>query len=122
MIAKNFVPLAAILSCLAVPAQAADKPQLLTPADIGTTFATGYPFSATSKGGKVVMITLKPDGTAQAVPQGKKKGNKGKWRLSDKGYCTTWGKSAEHCYTVRQTGANYEFLNPSGIVVAHWTK
>ena len=58
MMAKNFVPLAAVLFCLAVPAQAADKPQLLTPADIQTTFATGTPFSATSKGGKVIMITL----------------------------------------------------------------
>ena len=119
---KNLVPVAAILTCLAAPAQAADKPQLLTPVDIGATFATGTPFSATSNAGKDIMITLKPDGTAQAVPHGKKVGNKGKWRLSDNGYCTTWGKSAEHCYTVRQTGSDYEVLNTSGIVVAHWTK
>ena len=68
MMAKNFVPLVAILFCLAAPAQAADKPKLLTPEDIQATFATGTPFTATAKGGKVVMITLKPDGTAQTGP------------------------------------------------------
>jgi hypothetical protein len=113
--------LAAGLSCLASPLQAADKPPTLTPDDIKTTFGTGLPFSAATPGGQIVMMTLKPDGTAQAAPKGKKKVNKGKWRLSDTGYCTKWGKSAEHCYTVQKNGAGYDVKNPAGVVVAHWT-
>src|SRR5262245_10590674 len=102
MTAKDFWLLAATLSYLPWPLEAADKPQPLTPDDIKTTFATGHAFSAATPGGEVVMLTFKPDGTAQAAPKGKKKVSKGKWRLNDTGYCTTWGKSAEHCYTVQK--------------------
>jgi len=40
--------------------------------------------------------------------------------VSDKGYCTTWGKSAEHCYTVQKIGGGYEILGPGGKVAARW--
>ena len=110
------------LSCLAISVHAADKAHLLLPAEITSTFATGVPFAATAPSGKMIMLTLKPDGTAQATPKGKKKGKRGKWRLSDDGYCTTWEKSSEHCYKIRQNGAGYDVLNISGIIVAHWAK
>jgi len=106
----------------ALPAHADDIPKVLAPADIGAAFMTGQAFAATANTGKIIMITFKPDGSALAVPKGEKKGNKGKWRLSDKGYCTTWGKSPEHCYTVRLTGTSYEVLSGTSIVVAHWAK
>jgi hypothetical protein len=118
----KFAALAVSFLGLALPAHADDIPKVLTPAEISSTFVTGLPFAATANTGKVIMITLKPDGTALAVPKGEKKGNKGKWRLSDKGYCTIWGKSPEHCYTVRLVSISYEVVNATGLVVAHWAK
>ena len=114
--------LTASLVYLCQPALADDMPKVLAPADIGATFMTGKPFEATANTGKIIVITFKADGSALAVPKGEKKGNKGKWRLSDKGYCTTWGKSPEHCYAVRLTGSSYEVLNEANIIVAHWAK
>ena len=111
-----------LLSHFVVPAVAADKPHLRTPPEIKATFGTGTPFTATAPSGKVIMITLKPDGVAQAVPKGKKKGKAGKWRLSDDGYCTAWEKAAENCYKIRQIGADYEVVNASNAIIAHWTK
>lgn len=122
MTIKNSALTLILLSCLAIPANGADKPHLLTPAEIMATFATGVPFTATAPSGKVFMITLKPDGTAQNVPKGKKKGKTGKWRLSDDGYCTSWEKTAENCYKIRQIGTTYEVVTPGDVTVAHWSK
>ena len=116
---KQLLPIVGMVMWAAA-AHAADKPHLLTPDEIKTTFATGTAFSATAPSGKVVMFTFKADGSALSAAKGQKKGTKGKWRVSDTGYCTTWGKNAEHCYTVRQTGTSYEVLNQSGTIVAHW--
>ena len=83
-----------------VLAEAQAATATLKPDEIKSIFAVGKPFAATPPTGKVVKITLNPDGSAKAVPEGKKTGTKGTWRLSDKGYCTTWGKGnispAEH--------------------------
>ena len=118
--AKIFASITVIaLFCIGSEAHAAND---VKPADIQKIFVVGKPFSATAPVGKVVMITLNPDGTAKAVPKGKKKGTKGTWRLSDKGYCSTWAKGSEHCYTVRPQGDGYDVMNKSGIVVAHWGK
>jgi len=111
--------IAAVLSCDGSPVRAAEN---VSPADIQKMFAVGKPFSATAPSGIAVMITLNPDGTAKAIPQGKKKGPKGTWRLSNTGYCSTWSKGSEHCYTLRQKGDGYDVVNQSGIVVAHWSK
>lgn len=106
----------------ATPAPAAKKARLLTPDEIKTTFGVGKPFAATSPAGKVIMITLKADGSASAVPKGAKKGKVGKWRVSDTGYCSTWAKSTENCYQIRQTGGSYDVETTTGTVVARWMK
>jgi hypothetical protein len=98
------------------------KPHLLTPDEIKATFGTGKAFAAKSLSGKVIMFTLKPDGSATAVPKGSKSGRKGTWRVSDTGYCSTWEKGAEHCYQIRQLGAGYDVETNTGTVVAHWVK
>jgi hypothetical protein len=117
----KWVLLAAMLPCVATPTYAAEKAHPLSPDEIKTLFATGKAFSASTPGGRTVAMTLSPDGKAVAVPKGEKKGNKGKWRLSDTGYCTKWGRSPERCYTVQKRGDGYDVLGPSGTVVAHWT-
>jgi len=120
-------PIAALMIIgFAAPAAAAPAATALTPDQIKTTFATGKSFTATSPAGKVYSLTLNADGTAlraaMAKPNAKTKpkGEAGKWRVSDKGYCTTWGKSPEHCYTVQKSGIGYEILGPGGKVAAHW--
>jgi hypothetical protein len=115
----GFSTVATILFCIDSSSVGAED---LKPADIQEIFVTGKPFSATPPTGKVVMITLDPDGSAKAVPKGKKKGIKGTWRLTDTGYCSTWAKGTEHCYTIRPQGDGYDVVTKSGIVIAHWTK
>ena len=106
----------------AVPAAAPKKAHILTPDEIKATFGIGKAFAATSPAGKMILITLKPDSSATAVPKGSKKGKKGTWRVSDSGYCSTWTKSTEHCYQIRQTGGGYDVETTTGTVVAHWMK
>lgn len=121
------VSLAAILTIsLAAPALAATAAATpLTPDEIKTTFATGKPFTAVSPGGKSYTLTLNADGTAvraaasKTGAKAKGKGETGAWRVSDKGYCTTWGKRPEHCYTVQKSGDGYDILGPAG-KAAHW--
>lgn len=104
------------------PAAVVKKAHLLTPDEIKTIFGVGKAFAAKSPAGKVIMITLKPDGSASAIPKGSKNGKKGTWRVSDTGYCSTWAKSTEHCYQIRQTGGGYDVETATGTAVAHWVK
>jgi hypothetical protein len=108
----------AALLCLGSPARAVDN---LSPADIQKIFMTGKPFSAVAPSGKEMMITFDAKGTVTAVPKGKKKGAKGTWRVSEKGYCTTWAKGSEHCYTIRKNGDKYDVVSATGTVMAHWS-
>src|SRR4051795_7400505 len=96
--ASPYITAALALAYIGSPAVALKNKK---PADIQKEFAVGRPFPATPPTGKVIIITLSPDGSATAVPEGKKKGTKGTWRLSETGYCSTWAKGTEHCYTVR---------------------
>ena len=82
---------AVVLSGVPTLAAGAEK---LTPSEIQKIFVIGKPFAAIAPSGKAVTIIFNPDGSASAVPKGKKKGTKGKWRVSDTGYCTTLGKAA----------------------------
>jgi len=112
LIAASALQLAVLL-----PAQAADK---LSPDDIKKTFGAGKAFVSEAPSGSTLTLTLSPDGTAKAVPKGKKKGETGTWRVSDNGYCSTWGKSTEKCYTVQKNGDKFDVINGRGAVVAHW--
>jgi hypothetical protein len=55
------------------------------------------------------------------MPKGKKSGRKGTWRVSDKGYCSTWGTNDEHCYTVQKNGTKYDVLDSGRHIIAIWT-
>ena len=94
----------------------------MSPQDIKATFCTGDAFTATSPAGTAYQMVLKPDGTASRTA---KKGTApvvGTWRLSDAGYCSTWGKNPENCYTIQKSGAKYTVLDKKGLVAAHWSK
>ncbi len=105
------------LACVVKPAWAVTK---LTPNEIKTIFANGKPFTSTSPGGAVFTIVLNPEGTATRAPQGSKNPTLGKWRLSDVGYCSTWGKGTENCYTIEKGATSFTVRDSAGKVAARW--
>jgi hypothetical protein len=112
---------AVILTAAAVSAMAGDS--VLSPVQIKALFGTGKPFTAvTRSGGKAYWLTLKPDGSAVEVPKGKKGGStSGIWDLSARGYCSKWGGSRAHCYTVDKNGSQYEVRDRVGYLISKWT-
>jgi hypothetical protein len=118
MITKAIVAVI-FLAIGALPVMAAGT--TLSPDEIKATFGTGKPFTAASTSGKAFSLTLKADGSALEMPKGKKSGRKGTWRVSDKGYCSTWGTNNEHCYTVQKNGTKYDVLDSGRHIIAIWT-
>lgn len=99
----------------------AANPPPLTPDQIKALFGTGKPFTATSASGtKTYTFTFNPDGSALEVQKGAKKGVTGKWRVDDKGYCTTWNGGTEHCYTVDKGATSYEVRDAGGNLISNW--
>jgi hypothetical protein len=106
------------ISSLALPAMAAST---LSPDEITATFGNGKPFASASPGGARFTLVLSPDGTASRAPKGSKTATAGKWRVSDVGYCSTWGKSTENCYTIQKGDKAYTVRDSTGKTVARWT-
>jgi hypothetical protein len=114
------IPLALVtVSCIAFSALAATT---LSPTEIKSTFATGKPFASASPAGARFTIVLNLDGSAARTPKGSKNATLGKWRVSDAGYCSTWGSGAENCYTVEPNGSTYSVRDSKGKLAARWTK
>ncbi len=119
MIARSLVAALALAGVVS-PASAATNQ--LTPDEIQSTFANGKPFTAVSTSGDVFVLTFKPDGSALETLKGRRKGSTGSWRVSDKGYCTTWRSNKEHCYTVVKVGAKYAVRGATGQLISTWTR
>ncbi len=94
---------------------------VLTPTEIKTVFGSGKPFTATSTSGQSFTFTFKVDGTASQVSKSGTTATIGKWRVSEKGYCTKWGTSGEHCYTVEKNGDRYDVRDSTGKAISRWT-
>ena len=119
MRATGFTTAAIILAASAASATAASGP--LSPKQIQSTFGTGKPFSAVSaSGNSAFWFTFNADGSASAVPKGRKAGASGTWRVSSDGYCSKWGTGVEHCYTIDKNGSQFDVRNPAGSLVAHF--
>jgi len=119
MRASGITTAAMILAAGTASATAASRS--LAPSEIQATFGTGKPFSAVSASGRAsYWFTFSTNGNALAVPKGQKVGAKGKWRLSSDGYCSKWGTSAEHCYTVDKSGPQYDVRDAGGNLIAHF--
>jgi len=103
----------------AAPATA--KP--LLPKDIKAQFGTGKPINGVSlPSNNKYSLVLKADGTAEMTLAGDKTPKTGTWRVSKTGYCSKWGTQSEHCYNVQPNGKQYDVVDDTGKVVAHWTK
>jgi hypothetical protein len=120
--------LATSLPGLAAPAPTA-KPLLpptvkqLSPKDIKAQFGTGKAINGVSlPSDHKYTLLLKADGTAEMTLAGDKSPKTGTWRVSKTGYCSKWGTQAEHCYNVQPNGKQYDVVDDTGKVVAHWTK
>jgi len=112
--------LATTLPGLAATAATA-KP--LLPKEIKAQFGTGKPINGVSlPSNNKYSLVLKADGTAEMTLAGDKSPKTGTWRVSKTGYCSKWGTQAEHCYNVQPNGKQYDVVDDSGKVVAHWTK
>jgi hypothetical protein len=107
------------ISLVSAPAMAASG---LSPHEITATFGTGKPFASSSPAGARFTLVLFPDGKASRTPKGSKTATVGKWRVSDTGYCSTWGNSAENCYTIQKGDQTYTVRDSTGKTVARWTQ
>ena len=111
----------AAASMMSLPAMAAST--ALTPTQIKADFGTGKAISGVAvPGGRRYSLTLGTDGTAQMTMLNDKSTRTGTWKVSKTGYCSKWGSSAEHCYTIQENGKQFDVLNHAGTVIAHWTK
>jgi hypothetical protein len=121
----------AMILATGMPAFAATKPVLpkdakpatLAPKDIKAQFGTGKPIAGLSEpGDKKYTLTLKADGSATMKLDGDKSEKTGTWHVSKTGYCSKWGTQAEHCYDIQKNGKQFDVVDTTGKVVAHWTK
>jgi uncharacterized membrane protein len=109
-----------LLLAMAVPALAAAKP--LSPKDIKAQFGSGKPIAGVSlPGDKKYSLTLNGDGKATMTLTSDKSTKTGTWHVSKTGYCSKWGTQPEHCYDVQKNGKQYDIVDTTGKVVAHWS-
>jgi hypothetical protein len=87
--------------CIFLITNAAFAAEPMAPSDIQKTFFNGQPFTATTPGGTKFKMIFTPDGkmTREPLAQSGYK-NSGTWKLSAKGFCTTWQKAKPNCFTV----------------------
>ena len=110
-------------SGLAATTPDAAKAKILEPKTIKSQFGNGKPISGVSlPSNKKYTLVLKADGSAEMTLAGDKTPKTGTWHVSKTGYCSKWGSQAEHCYNVQPNGKQYDVVDDTGKVVAHWTK
>jgi len=73
--------------------------------------------------GNVQSLKSDPTGNSVTYTLTSDKSTKtGTWHLSKTGYCSKWGKQPEHCYDVQKNGKEYDIVDTTGKVVAHWSR
>jgi hypothetical protein len=121
------LPVIAVFVVTLFDAGAALAAEPMAPNDIKATFFTGQPFTAVSLSGAKFKMTFTPDGKMTREPL-EQSGNAsaGTWKLSAKGFCTTWAHSKTNCFTVVPSGENkwsvQKIATTIAITVAVWSK
>lgn len=93
----------------------------VSPKEIQDTWVGKELLGTTASGAKAAM-RLEADGKA-SVTAGNT-ADTGTWRLSEKGYCTTWKTiraGQERCFTVNRAGSVLRVLNPDGSLSGEFT-
>ena len=99
---------------------AADK---LAPNDIQSTFFNGQPFTASTQSNLKFKMTFTANGKMKRQPIGTGAKGEGSWKLSQDGFCTTWGGATiANCFTVVSAGDNKWSVMKGSTVQAIWTK
>lgn len=104
----------------ALPAAAQERP--LTPDDVASGWVGKTGFGTTANGAKVELRLL-ADGTASVIAGST--ADTGSWRLSDKGFCTTWKSiraGQERCFTGVVKGSAVHVFNPDGSFAGQYTE
>ncbi len=114
---------AAVLVTGVAAGAAPAAPAVVAPADIQATFFTGTPFTAATPSNTKFKMVFTADGktTRTPVAKGGAKGS-GTWKLSNDGFCTTWGKASENCFRLMTAGDNKWSVMKGNSVVATWSK
>jgi len=94
----------------------------LTPADIQSTFFDGKPFTATSPSSVKFKMTFTADGKMKRQPIGTGNRGEGTWKLSEKGFCTSWKGGKDSCFTVAAAGDNKWSVLKGSTIMATWSK
>lgn len=99
----------------------------LSPNDIKKTFFTGQPFTAASLSGSKFKMIFTADGKITREPIGPSGHQEsGTWKLTSKGFCTTWGHSKPNCFTIIPGGDNrwlvQRIATTIAVNVAIWSK
>jgi hypothetical protein len=106
------LPLLLVLCCAMEQPSAQETP--VTPKEIQDTWI-GRELLGSAASGAPVVMRLEADGSASLTAGST--ADKGTWRLSETGYCTTWKvirAGQERCYTVLRSGSSLRVLNPDG--------
>src|SRR3984957_11988556 len=99
---------------------AADK---LEPNDIQSTFFNGQPFTASTQSNLKFKMTFTADGKMKRQPIGTGAKGIGTWKLSQDGFCTTWGGATiANCFTLVSAGDNKWSVMKGSTVQASWSK
>jgi hypothetical protein len=113
------------LTTAAVAAPPAAKPPAsvkLAPADIQSTFFDGKPFTATTPSSLKFKMTFTADGKMKRQPIGTGNRGEGTWKLSEKGFCTSWKGGKDSCFTVAAAGDNKWSVLKGSTIMATWSK
>src|SRR3984893_12789346 len=91
----------AALAVLLTTTVAAAQPATLPPSEIQTTFFNGQPFTASTLSHVKYKMTFLADGKMKREPIGSGNKGEGTWKLSEGGFCTTWGRgTTANCLTL----------------------
>jgi hypothetical protein len=94
----------------------------LAPADIQSTFFDGKPFTATTPSNLKFKMTFTADGKMKRQPIGTGNRGEGTWKLSEKGFCTSWKGGKDSCFTVAAAGDNKWSVLKGSTIMATWSK
>jgi len=94
----------------------------LAPNDIQTTFFNGQPFTAATNSNVKFKMTFTADGKMKRQPIGTGNRGEGTWKLSEKGFCTSWKGGKDSCFTVAAAGDNKWSVLKGSTIMATWSK
>jgi hypothetical protein len=81
----------------------------MAPSEIQAIFFTGQAFTARTPSGTKFKMIFTPDGKMTREPlaqRGNASTGTGTWKLTAKGFCTTWTHSKPTCFTIAPSGEN----------------